>query len=539
MLRRLIFVCLLALLAISSISPAVAAPAGTWAAIGTYRTELGEESGEIAAYADGLLYVTNSADNSLDVVDARRPEAPRRFKRVDLSPYGAGPNSVAVNKWLVAVAVEADPITDPGAVVFLDRLGNVLVSVPVGALPDMLVFSEDGRYLLVANEGEPNSYGAADSVDPEGSISIIKIPRWYKPDDARKALPSDLVRTVDFRAFNAGGVRNGELDPKIRIFGPGASVAQDLEPEYIALSGDGRQAFVTLQENNALAVVNVEKARIEKLVALGTKDHAAAGAGLDASDEDGTINIRPWPVLGMYQPDAVGAYAVGGKTFLVTANEGDAREYDGFEEEVRVGDEEFPLAAAAFPDAAELKAESALGRLAVTVTSPQNSAGEYTAIQAFGGRSFSIWNARGKLVFDSGEQFEQLTAEALPDYFNANNDDNDASSFDTRSDAKGPEPEGLAVGKIGRRSYAFICLERIGGLMIYDISDPRAPSFVQYLNNRNFDEPVENADGSINPLAGDLGPEGVSFVANGPRGKPLVVVSNEISGSVTFYGLVR
>jgi hypothetical protein len=232
----------------------------------------------------------------------------------------------------------------------------------------------------------------------------------------------------------------------------------------------------------------------------------------------------------MYQPDEIAAYEVGGKTYLVTANEGDARDYDGFSEEERVGD--LSLDPTAFPDAANLQEDELLGRLRVTNTlGDTDGDGDFDELYAFGGRSFSIWDEEGNLIFDSGDQFETITAQLFPEFFNSNNDDND--SLDDRSDDKGPEPEGITIGHIGNRTIAFIGLERIGGVMMYDITNPQKPVFVGYSNNRNF-----NVD-ATNPLAGDLGPEGVLFISkkDSPNGKPLLVVSNEISGTTTVFGI--
>jgi 2',3'-cyclic-nucleotide 2'-phosphodiesterase (5'-nucleotidase family) len=491
-----------------------------FAPVGTYRTGLGPASAEIAAWSDDRLYVTNSASNTLDIVDVRDPSAPTLLRRIDLSPYGAGPNSVAVRPKAVAVAMEAAPKTDPGKVIFFSRDGQYLNQVTVGALPDMLTYSLDGRYLVVANEGEPNSYGRPDSVDPEGTISVIDM----RGNPLR--LTQADVATIDFRAFNAGGPRAAELPPGVRIFGPGASVAQDLEPEYISITPGSETAYVSLQENNALAVIDLRARRVDRILALGTKDHAAPGSGLDASDRDGRINIATWPVRGMYQPDALASFRLGRESFVVSANEGDARDYPGFSEEVRVGSSGYRLDPAVFPNAADLKKPENLGRLTVTTATGKDPVtGLFREIDAFGGRSFSVWSGDGRLLWDSGDQLERITAALLPANFNA---DHESNTFDNRSDNKGPEPEGLAIGPVGDRLYAFVALERIGGLMIYDITNPRAPQFVQYTTNRDFSGAAP---------AGDLGPEGVTFVPAGPnRPGPLVIVSNEISGTVTIYG---
>jgi 2',3'-cyclic-nucleotide 2'-phosphodiesterase (5'-nucleotidase family) len=341
-----------------------------------------------------------------------------------------------------------------------------------------------------------------------------------------KLLSNDNVRTARFDAFNQGRSRHRELDPRIRIYGPGASVAQDLEPEYIAVSADSKTAWVTLQENNALAVIKIPSARVAKLVALGTKDHALPGNELDASNRDDTINIASWPVRGMYQPDAIARLQLGAETFLVTANEGDARDYPGFAEEEQVRN--LDLDPIAFPNADELQEQPSIGRLVVTkANGDANGDGRYEELFALGARSFSIWSADGALVWDSGSDFERITAAAFPADFNSTDDEN--GSFDNRSDNKGPEPEGVAIGEIGGRQYAFVALERIGGVMVYDVTDPHAPSFVHYFNNRDFGGDAEAG------TAGDLAPEGVLFIPAGdsPTTRPLVVTANEVSGTVT------
>jgi hypothetical protein len=420
----------------------------------------------------------------------------------------------------VAVAVEANVKTDNGSVVFFDADGGFLSQVTVGALPDMLTYTPDGKTVLVANEGEPSGYGPG-FVDPEGSVSIIDVKHgacWVQQYD---------VSTARFTIPNASA-----LDPSVRIFGPGASVEQDFEPEYIAVSHDSKTAWVTLQENNAIAVLDIRNARFTQIVGLGFKDHALAGNALDASDRDGGINIANWPVLGMYQPDGIASFRYRGQTYLITANEGDARDWPGLTEEARVS--ALNLDPAAFPNAAQLKSNARLGRLTVTRSNGDlDGDGDFDRLFVFGGRSFSIWTASGQQVFDSGDQFEQITAQALPLSFNSNNDAN--NSFDTRSDNKGPEPEGLAVGEMFGRTYAFIGLERIGGVMVYEITNPFNPRFVQYVNPRDF-----SGDAAAG-TAGDLGPEGVLFIPanDSPSHRPLLVVTNEVSGTTTIYQISR
>lgn len=476
--------------------------------IGTYNTGIFDEgAAEISAYdpITQRLFVTNANANQINVLSISDPTNPSLLFNIDLNPYGGGVNSVAYSNNMFAVAVENAIAQDPGNVVFFDASGNFLNSVTVGALPDMLTFTPDGKKVLVANEGEPSSDY---TVDPEGSVSIIDLFDFS-------------VKTAGFNGVPVSGF--------VRQFGPNATLAQDLEPEYIAVSADGKKAWVTLQENNALGILDIEAGKFEKIVGLGFKDHSLAKNSLDASDRDNQINFATYPNLfGMYQPDAIASYNANGKTYLVTANEGDARDYDAFAEEARISS--LLLDPTAFPNAAELQKNPQLGRLQVTNTlGDTDGDGDFDKLYAFGGRSFAIWDESGNLVFDSGDAFEKITAERFPQFFNASNDD---QQFDSRSDNKGPEPEGLTIAELRGRTYALIGLERIGGVMVYDISDPVQPIFIDYVNStRNFLGVPELG------TAGDLGPEGLLFITakNSPTGNPLLVLTNEVSGSTTIY----
>jgi 2',3'-cyclic-nucleotide 2'-phosphodiesterase / 3'-nucleotidase / 5'-nucleotidase len=489
---------------------------------------------EIAAYdpATRRLFAINANQLRLDVLDISTPINPGlAFPPIPLG-IGLFPNSVAIHDGIVAVAMQvADPNkTMPGVVKFFDTDGNLLNQVTVGALPDMLVFSPNGRWLLVANEGEPSSYVTPSLLtDPEGSVSIIDMRRGaalLTQDDVRTATFDDSIPKIN--------------ESSIRIYGPGASLAQDLEPEYIAVSHDSKTAWVTLQENNAMAILDIEKGEFTRLVGLGFKDHSEHRKGLDASDQDlgvdngdlkDGINIKNWPVFGIYEPDAIASYRVKGETYLVMANEGDTRaDWPGFNEEVRVGAVEpgtnvplYVLDPAVFPNSTELKLAANLGRLTVTkATGDKDNDGDFDRIMVPGARSFSIRKRDGSLVFDSGDQFEQKIAALVPDLFNS---DGTAASFNTRSDNKGPEPEGVAIGKVFGRTYAFIGLERAGGIMVYDISDPERPFFVDYANT--------------SPT--DISPEGILFISeeDSPNGRPLLVVSHEISNTTTIFEISK
>jgi hypothetical protein len=422
----------------------------------------------------------------------------------------------------------------------MDINGNFISKVKAGANADNIVFTKDGSKLLVANEGEPN---VGYTIDPEGSVSIINLA------GGAAGLTQANVQTAGFTSFNSPTV----IDPKIRIFGRiqttggaflrNSTVAEDLEPEYITVSDDGTTAWVTCQENNCIAVVNINTATITALLPLGYKNHNLAGNGLDPSDKDGTggtasAKIATWPVFGLFLPDGISSYKVGTQTYLVTANEGDSRADWGAAnlEENRVKDAAYVLDTVKFGGAsmvAMLKADSNLGRLTVTNRYGDfNNDGKFDSIFAFGGRSFSIWNATtGALVWDSKDEFERITLAAFPANFNTGHTTN---AMDDRSDNKGPEPESVTVGKIKDSTYAFVALERIGGVMIYNITTPTAPYFVQYINARDF----AITPGQANLAAvGDLGPEGIVFIpsSESPNGQNMLMLSNEVSSTVSVF----
>jgi hypothetical protein len=494
--------------------------------LGTYRTGVFEQgAAEIVAHDPRTqrVFVVNAAATTVDVLDIRNPAAPVKYATIDAAALGDGANSVAVKNGLVAVAIQAPVKTDAGLVAVYDSKSlKLLRTFPAGALPDMLAFSPDGRTLLVANEGEPSDdYGT----DPEGSITLI---------DLSRGLSKATARQLDFRGWNRK--RDQLLRQGVRLFGPNASVAQDLEPEYIAFAGDGRSAWVTLQENNALARIDLDRCGISEIVPLGYKDHSQPENAFDPSDRDGGLHIGSWPVRGLYLPDGIASVRYRGRDYLLTANEGDARDYDGFAEEARVKD--VTLDGVAFPNGADLRKDPAIGRLTITKTlGDSDGDGDYDALYSLGARSFSVWSERGYQVYDSGRQFEDIITDGLSTDFNSDHAEN--GSADSRSDNKGPEPEGITVGQHRGRSYAFIGLERQSGIMVYDVTNPLIPEFQDYLANRDFTVDTQLPDGSSNPAAGDLGPEGLAFIAasDSPNRKPLLIVGNEVSGTTTIYQL--
>lgn len=444
----------------------------------------------------------------------------------------AAPNSVAIKDGIVAVAYEVkDTATGThqrGRVSFFNAAnGTFINSVEVGFLPDMLTFTPDGKKVLVANEGEPNENY---TVDPEGSVSII---------DLTNGAANATVQEANFNAFNAQ-LTTLRLQG-LRVIGNNSTLSQDVEPEYIAVAPDGLTATITLQEANAIATLNIATATITGIKPLGLKNHSLAGNGMDASDRDvngtsaggGKINIQNWPVFGMYQPDAIASFTANGQTYYITANEGDSRvrptanntfgnEGSIYNEETTVGNSNYVLDPTVFPNATDLKLPQNLGRLTVSnKTGDIDNDGDFDQIHAFGARSFTIWDATGNLVFDSGDQIEQITAKLAPTVFNGSGA---VGNFDSRSDNKGPEPEGVVTGVVDGRTYAFVGLERIGDVIVYDVTNPTAPTFVKYINTPE-----------------DRGVEGLTFVSatDSPTGKPLLITAAEASNTVGVFEVTK
>lgn len=470
---------------------------------------------EIVAYdaTSQRLFATSAIAGFLDIINFTNPTTPTIVNSIDLNSYG-GITSVAVKNGYLAVASPNTDETLNGSVVFFDTNGTFIKQVTVGALPDMITFSPDGTKVITANEGQPN---ASYSIDPEGSVSVIDI------SGGIPSLSQSNVTTLLFTAYN---LQEATLMASgIRKLKSSSTLSQDLEPEYVTVSPDSQKAWVTIQENNAMAEINLTTTSISDIWALGTKDVSLVGNGFDISDNNGQVLIANWPIKAFYNPDGVANYSVGGTTYLVTANEGDEREYTGLNERTTVGASAYTLDSSIYPNASVLKQSYNMGRFRVTNLNGNTDADpQFETINSVGTRSFSIFNAATKqLVSDSGDDFEMYTAANLPTIFNADHSDNVTKG---RSRAKGPEPEGVTLAQIGAETFAFISLERIGGVMVYNVTDPNNPVFVDYKNSR-----------STSSYAGDHGPEGIIYIApeNSPTGIPYVIVANEISGTITIF----
>ncbi len=477
-------------------------------------------SAEIVAHdpVSQRLFIANSLAGKIDIVNFKNPAAATLIGSIPVSATYGNINSIAVKNGIVAAAIENTVPEQAGKIVFFDTTGTFISQVTVGAMPDMITFTKDGSKILTANEGQPNT---TYTIDPEGSVSIVDI------SGGVASVTQANVTTASFAPFNAQAATLKAAG--VRIFGKNnPTVAQDMEPEYISFSDDGATAYVTCQENNAIVVINMATSTVTSIRPLGVKDHSLSSNALDVSDQGSIVEIANWPVKGLYMPDAIASYKVGGQDYYITANEGDAREYGtALVEPVRINSSTYVLDSLKFPYRDALKAN--IGRLNVsTVSGDTDGDGDYDEIHAFGARSISIWNAStGALIWDSGDALELITAKH-PIYgalFNASNANN---TFKNRSDDKGPEPEGVTIAEIGGKMFAFVALERIGGCIVFDVTDPNNPVYVDYKNTRN-----------LTSFAGDNGAEGIVYIsaANSPTGNPIVILANEVSSTLSFFGV--
>ena len=482
----------------------------------------GTNSAEIVAFDEDVdrLYIANSIASKLDIVNFSNPALPVLITSISTTPYG-NINSVVAHDSIVALAIENSNPQLNGFVVFLDYNGNFLKQVTVGAMPDMITFNKNYTKILTANEGEPN---ASYTVDPEGSVSIIDL----TPGIAN--LTNANVTTIGLSAYN--GQQSTLIAQGIRIFSTSATVAQDLEPEYITISDDNTKAYVGIQEANALLTIDLTNNTIISLAALGYSSYGTgSNNALDASDQSGAILITgDLPIKGAYMPDALSFGTIGGQGYIFTANEGDSREFGTVIDANRINSTTFTnLDPIAFPDASILKNSKFLGRLsALKYSGDTDGDGDYDELHVMSGRSFSIRNATtGALVYDSKDLIEQIIANhpTFAAIFNASNSTG-TPSLKNRSDDKGPEIEGIYFQTINGKPYVFLALERVGGVMVFNVANPISPVFVAYRNNRST------------TLSGpDLGAEGIVTIpaAISPNGNDILILANEVSSTLSIY----
>lgn len=487
----------------------------------TVKGSIGLAGSEIPAFDPQSKRAFASSNAGIQVVDLTNPAAPAFVSTIVPSSLGVAGltsndvSSVAVRKAsggnpaVLAAAIINSPKTANGHVVFLNpATGALLGSAVVGSVPDHIAFTPDGSKLLVCNEGELN--GSAADIATEtvpGTVSIVDLTN----------LASPVVTNAGFASFNPSAAALKTAG--VRLFNGGVPEF-DFEPEYLAISPDGTKAMVTLQEANAVAILDIASASFTSVVPLGEKDFSTGKHDFSDRDGAGASNlVNPTtgnPVFGLYMPDAIASYQVGGQTYYFTANEGDDRnDFLNPDETTTVSNAGYDLDNATFPTETTLKTNASLGRLTVSNASglrgdtdavPDN---DIDRILSYGGRSFSILDSTGARVYDSGDMIEMIVASQFPALFD-----------DGRSDNKGPEPEGVTVAKIGARTFAFVGLERSHLTLAFDVTNPLSPTFAAGFQR-----------------SGDLNPEGMVVIeaADSPTGKPLLLVSSEVSNTLTIF----
>ncbi|XP_078667821.1 mesenchyme-specific cell surface glycoprotein-like [Branchiostoma floridae x Branchiostoma belcheri] len=516
---------------------------------------------EQMTYDPGNHYIYTVGEATiLNIIDIQDPSTPRVVFRQYL-PGGATDIDSCGN--YIAVAIHAEPHTRPGTVLIYEMYDPVqndlrlIHTIQVGPLPDMLKFTKDCRKLVTCNEGEPANTESGDIVDPEGSATIVE---FRSGDLANEIEPT--VRTATFHKFEqhayryqAKGLRwlfpevthGPENNTQVTRF----SLSQSLEPEYLAFSHDETKAYVVLQENNAIAVLDMATASFEEIYPLGSKYWGTAS--LDTSDEDGGINLREWPIYSLFQPDGMKTFSHRGRHYILTANEGD-------DKEIQIGGEEFTdsvkgrdimrdsLLGSGFSSGRvrrALRHETELSCIRFSAFDGKDrwDQTKFSALHAFGGRGFSVWDAEDvSLVWDSEDDAERMIASFHPDIFNsyyneAALDKDIRKNFDKRSCKKGPETEAVAIGSVGGQTVLFVANERSSTIMLYTLPDtdiispvfqsiywPGAPAgtWRQAYDSRTV---------------GDVDPEDLRFVAaeDSPNGSPLLLVTGTVSGTVSVY----
>lgn len=471
---------------------------------------------EIVTYNkdDKVFYVVSGVTQSIDLVKINSDGSTECKKRINIGDVLKGQDinvgdmtsvSYSNEKNLLAVAVQDKDYKNNGHIVILDKEGNYKESFECGVQPDMVTFTKDGKYILSADEGEPRE-GYDNGIDPKGSVTIINV-------------EDKSTNKVEFNIDRDEALKNGILLKK------DSNPAEDLEPEYIVISDDNKTAFISLQENNAIASIDIGSGNINYVKGLGFIDHSLPGNEIDAvrgKGDNAKIDIKRDNFFGTPMPDGIAFLSKDGKYYILTANEGDAREWGEKKNKYE------NTKSKKFDEKADKKTEY--------LDNDKTDGLDENKIYLLGGRSFSIYDASNLAkVYNSGSDFEKITARIFPDFFNTSNDeDKGPDELDARSNKKGPEAENIAVLNIKDKTYAIVGLERISGIMIYDITDPSNPVYKDYFNNRIFIKSVNDKEEIGLEKRGNIGPEGLCAIEakDSPTGKPIVLVANEVSGTV-------
>lgn len=433
------------------------------------------------------------------------------LSHVSIDPKGRGVAAVAV------VPARRGVMAGRIAFVMIEG-GEVIGSVEVGFNPDAVAFAPDGSRVVVANEGEPEVDHRGGIIDPPGSVSVIDL------NGVRNALQFSGVGAEDVRSVYFQGAA---MEAVVRGGGDGAagvrvhprnrwSPSLDFEPESVVI--DGGRAYVTLQENNAIVVIDLDAGVVLRVESLGVYEQR-----VDAVN-DGRISITD-RVFGMPMPDQIARFAAGGKAYLVTANEGDSRGSAAMDAlETGIGD---TVRVSALLSAGLLAAEyEGIAGLRVCAHSGvTGAAGVLDRPVMLGTRSLSVWDGETlERIGDTGSAFEEWVGAHWPEWFNRSF--GETSAVDARSEQRGPEPEGVTIGVIGDAVYAFVSLERPGAVAIVDVTSPREPRVVAM---------------EMGAAVGLEGPEGMAFVPArvSPTNEPLLLVAYEATGHLAVYRVVE
>ena len=472
--------------------------------------------------ANGFLELTGTEIDVKGLVENQDAA----FSYGDMTSVAVSPDGT-----LLAAALQSEGYNDSGraAIFGCSSDGSLTLRgiVETGIQPDMIVFADNGT-ILTADEGEPREGYGNGAADPRGSVTIINA--------------EELTGTVvGFDGFDSEEKRAALVSSGI-VLKKNTAPSVDLEPEYIAVS-DGK-AYVTLQEANAIAVLNLADQSFEGIYSAGFEDYSVSPVDIDKKD-DAYVPKTYGSLRGIRMPDGITAWSVNGTTYLAAANEGDGREWGDEdlgtfylnEEEREFGEDETS------PTGAITASGSGLEGKVTFFKSSDYDGLDGTKDYLFGGRTFTVYAVREdglQEIFTSGDDFEALTAAAFPEYYNCSNDN---AVLDDRSGKKGPEPESVTVGSVNGRTYVFTALERTGGVMVYDVTDPERTAYAGYINSRDFASIVDGSqvyeDGELDKwvTGGDVAPEGLAFIPaeESPTGNALLLAACEVSGTVAVY----
>jgi len=501
----------------------------------------GEGGTEIGTFHPGSkrIFTTNGVKNAVDIFDISDVTNPKKVSSVSLTPYGNDVTSVAAGRDVVVAVVHVSekysetgaPILSNGKVVAFDTDGKVLSSADIlGVLPDSVTFAPNGTTALVAIEGQPicakddpattvkEDADYSKASDPVGGVSVV--------DLSNPATP--VVKFAGFDQFTVAAMKA----KGIAVSSVVNNVSKDFEPEFVT-AVDNDFAYVTIQEANAIGRLNIQSARFESITrAFESK---VSNVARDTSDRDSGAGPRTYQnVVGASQPDAIAGFKIGAGEYFVTANEGDAREYTCLNDDLRAS--ALKVDPRRFPAWSTMSGSAALGRAKVNPTiGDKDGDGDIDTIHLRGSNSMTMYR-NGLAIWDSADLLDQIQIQAFG-VANINGSHSLSSDKSTvnyvgqdRSDDKGAEPEGVAVGMVGDRRIAVLGLERMSALAIFDITQPRNPIFQEWLQMLPT-KPTPAKDVKY------WSPEGIVFVpaAQSPSGKALIITSYELSGSVSIH----